>query len=825
MKSLLIGLAAALTFTATPAAATASAAELTPAAIDAYVRQTMESSGVPGMSVVVTQGGKTVHAAGYGHDSSGAPVTADTPMRVASLSKSFTAMAVMTLVEDGKIALDEPVAAQLPGFRMADPRASRITVRQLLNQTSGLSDRTIDIDDLESATSLADYTARLADDELAGEPGAKWEYCNVNYDLAARLVETASGRRFGDYMRERVFGPLGMKTSALSDDEIKPADGYNSVFGLWVSRPEMPGFHDDSGGGGVITTAADMGRWLSAQTGDGAPLVSAQSLRTMHTPGELRDYGMGWGVDGESGLLTHSGNLFTYNAAQAISPKTGYGFAVMTNNAALTDETYAVAMGLAAMSEGRTPAPGGGERQQFELVLAAIALLSAALGALGVLRARRWAARRAGRSRLRIGLRMIPVLLPAALFAFYPNLVSFLLNGRAVTWSQLTYFAVPLSITLLVAAVAGTLTAAVRLTRLRRICVRRKLTSYTNRRGAVHAHDRVRRPLRLARLARTHRMGPDVPAQRPGPGQPQAPAARRRDQLPVPAAHRGRNRAGPDLVTDRGQRPVRADPGRARVELVAALLRVQHRGAARGLPHRLRPHAQDPADRGPGRGHRCPAPGGGSAVRDHAGDHARRYADPMKGRPGRPAVLTTERIVAAAVEILDGEGLDALTMRRLGTVLGVAAMSLYRHVPNREALLAEVVNRIFAESVTEQPEETAWPEALMAFGASYRRVLLAHPNAVPLLATHPVDVDLGLRLLTGLLTRFEAGGVAQSDALTAVQSVGVYVLGHALAQVGTTPGTTPGTAQEPAAAAFYDQWFDAGLLAMVTGFERQLVGR
>lgn len=182
-------------------------------------------------------------------------------------------------------------------------------------------------------------------------------------------------------------------------------------------------------------------------------------------------------------------------------------------------------------------------------------------------------------------------------------------------------------------------------------------------------------------------------------------------------------------------------------------------------------------------------------------------------------MLTTERIVAAAVEILDAEGLEALTMRRLGTQLGVAAMSLNRHFPNRDALLAEVVNRLFAEAVADYAPETAWPEALTGFGVAYRRMLLAHPRAVPLVATHPVDVDLGLRLLTDLLSRFEAAGIASQDALTAVQSVGVYVLGHALAQVGTPPGE----AHDEAARAFYDQWFDSGLIAMVTGFERQLV--
>ncbi|MCK2215046.1 TetR/AcrR family transcriptional regulator C-terminal domain-containing protein [Actinomadura sp. ATCC 31491] len=187
-------------------------------------------------------------------------------------------------------------------------------------------------------------------------------------------------------------------------------------------------------------------------------------------------------------------------------------------------------------------------------------------------------------------------------------------------------------------------------------------------------------------------------------------------------------------------------------------------------------------------------------------------------RAGRPAVLTVERIVAAAVRVLDAEGLEALTMRRLGAELGVAAMSLYRHVPSREALLAEVVNRLFAEAATD-PGEAAWPEALTGFARSYRRVLLAHPNAVPLLAVHPVDVELGTALLAGLLGAFARAGVAGEEATTAVQSVAVYVLGHALAQVGAPPGGTPGPTGE---SAFYDGWFEAGLAAMVTGFARHL---
>ncbi|MEV8514623.1 serine hydrolase domain-containing protein [Dactylosporangium sp. NPDC051484] len=440
-------------------------------AIDSYLVQAMDSTALPGMSVVVTHQGEVVYAGGYGHDSAGEPVTAHTPMRVASVSKSFTAMAVMTLVDDGRISLDEPVARQLPGFRMADSRSGRITVRQLLNQTSGLSDATIDIREAESASSLAGYVASLDTGTLAAEPGTRWAYCNANYEVAARLVEVASGARFGDYLRQRVFGPLGMSDSTVGDRVVRPARGFNSLFGVWVARPELRDVPYGSGAGGVVTTATDVGKWLISQTGNGPQLVTPRSLNTMHASSQVRDYGMGWGretMDGTS-LLVHSGNLFTYTAVEAIVPGTGYGFAVMTNSASLYDDAYEILAGLVAISQGRTPTVPGGWRQRIELTLGLVAFVAAMLGGLGVVRSRRWANRRTGSPAWRIGLRLAPGLLPLPLFAGCPTLISFLMNGRTVTWEQLTYFAAPLTFAVAVAAAAGTVTTVLRLLGLRSI--------------------------------------------------------------------------------------------------------------------------------------------------------------------------------------------------------------------------------------------------------------------------------------------------------------------------------------------------------------------
>ncbi|GII76286.1 serine hydrolase [Sphaerisporangium rufum] len=473
MRRILLTVLAFSLFLASPdtALGAAPAVEPTPAAIDRYLREARDSTGLPGLSAVVTRGDRIVHATGTGHDASGRPVTADTPMRVASVSKSFTAAAVMTMVDEGRVALDRPVAAYLPEFRMADPRAGRITVRQLLNQTSGLSDRTVDIAATQRATSLAGYLRALRAGTLAAEPGARYEYCNVNYDVAARLVEAVDGRDFAGAMSARVFGRLGMKASAVGDRVVRPADGFISLYGAWVSRAELPGFR--GGAGGIVTTAGDMGRWLIGQTGHGPRMVTPKSLAAMHEHAPGTGYAMGWGEQVVAGhrLLVHSGNLFTYTAVQAIDPATGSGFAVLTNSASLYDDTYDILLGLVALADGRRPAAPGGTRQLTELALGLIALTAFGLGVLGVRRSGRWARRRAGRAWWRTAFRLAGGLVPAAVLATCPQWVSLLMNGRAVTWAQLTYFPAPLAITLAVAATAGLATAAARLARLRPVSI------------------------------------------------------------------------------------------------------------------------------------------------------------------------------------------------------------------------------------------------------------------------------------------------------------------------------------------------------------------
>ncbi|MEU4222668.1 serine hydrolase domain-containing protein [Nonomuraea sp. NPDC026600] len=140
---------------------------LTPTTIDGYIAQYREATGLPGVAVAVTKGKEVIHAAGYGRTATGDPVTADTPMALASASKSFTSLAVLQLVEKGQVELDKPVHGYLPEFQLADPRAAGITVRQLLNQTSGMADSAFREKSLPQPDSLQGAVTRLRDARLA----------------------------------------------------------------------------------------------------------------------------------------------------------------------------------------------------------------------------------------------------------------------------------------------------------------------------------------------------------------------------------------------------------------------------------------------------------------------------------------------------------------------------------------------------------------------------------------------------------------------------------------------------------------------------------
>jgi CubicO group peptidase (beta-lactamase class C family) len=428
MTRLLLVLAALLLGTATPAAAA------TAPDVDSYVRAYLDHTGLPGAAVAVTHGADVVRVAGYGHDAAGTPITASTRLPIASLSKSMTAFAVLQLAETHRLGLDEPVTRYLPEFRLADPRGARITVRMLLDQTSGMADSAFPDLELPQPHTLTEAVTRLRDAALADEPGAKFHYHNPNYEVAARIVEVVAGQPFAEYLRTRLFGPLGMASSTTVDEP--PADlspGYVRAFGVEVPVTEPDWF--TGGSHGVLSTAADLARWLLAQR-DGGGVLSPSSVALAHTPAPGRDYALGWAA-WRPGQLTHNGEWFSHTAAQILLPD-GYGVAVLaTTGMALDNDAESLAQGLATLLQGGAPEPALPAGEVADRVLAGLMLLSALLAVLGVVHARRWAGRRT--TWWHAGPRLLPCLVPGVVLALLPGLMSVLFAGRRGTFGQVLY--------------------------------------------------------------------------------------------------------------------------------------------------------------------------------------------------------------------------------------------------------------------------------------------------------------------------------------------------------------------------------------------------
>jgi CubicO group peptidase (beta-lactamase class C family) len=434
--------------------------------IDRYVHAYMERTDLPGAVVAVTRGEEVIRAAGYGHTAAGEAMTGQTPVPVASLSKSMTALAVMQLVEKGRINLDRPAHRYLPEFTMADRRAEEITVRQLLNQTSGMADSAYPDLTRPQAHTLTEAVADMRDAGLAAEPGTEWNYHNPNYFVAARLVEVVSGQPFAEYMATQVFGPLGMthtESVKSTDDMPDHARGYVRAYGMLFSRSHPRWFA--AGGHGVVTTAEDLSQWLIAQNNQGMSatgrrVVSSRSIDVMHTPPEGREYAMGWSLSppGEQPQqIRHTGELLTHNSIQTLLPDSGTGIAIVTNTGMVSGDDAAVMLqGLVDLAEGRSPTVETPFTMKADYVLAALTLLAIALGTLGTVRARRWARRAADRPLWRGSLRLLPCVLPIILFVQLTDLVGLLMN-RQGTLAQLMYIWPALVILLGAAALASTM--------------------------------------------------------------------------------------------------------------------------------------------------------------------------------------------------------------------------------------------------------------------------------------------------------------------------------------------------------------------------------
>ncbi|HKP81713.1 MAG TPA: serine hydrolase domain-containing protein [Pyrinomonadaceae bacterium] len=296
------------------------AQDFSAAKIDDYIRAEMQSQQIPGVALAVVKDGNVVLARGYGFANveHQVPVKPETIFQSGSTGKQFTATAVMMLVEEGKLSLEDKITKYFTGA----PEAWReITVRHMLTHTSGMTDYPPDFDMRRDYTE-DDLFQRIKTIPLAFQPGEKWSYSNIAYVMLGILIHKVSGKFYGDFLQERIFKPLGMSTARIiSEADIIPnrAAGYRLVNGQLKNQSWVSPTLNTTADGALYLTVYDMAKWDAALYTD--KLLKRTTLEQMWTPvklnnGKTQPYGFGWSLGEVRGhrIIEHGGSWQGFKA-------------------------------------------------------------------------------------------------------------------------------------------------------------------------------------------------------------------------------------------------------------------------------------------------------------------------------------------------------------------------------------------------------------------------------------------------------------------------------------------------------------------------------
>ena len=300
---------------------------------------------LPGAAVLVSRDGEVLFGKGYGLADVGnrVPVTPDTKFRIGSVSKQFTAAAILKLQEQGKLSVTDTLSTFLPNY----PRGDEVTLHHLLTHTSGIHNYTTKADFLDLATvpvTPEDQIDYFKDDPYDFDPGEEWVYSNSGYYLLAYVVQVVSEQSFGDFLREQFLEPLGMHDSGLHDSSTvltHEAFGYTYASGA-VAKALNWDMSRALGAGNVYSTVHDLQRWNEAVFSHEA--LTEETMQAVLTPARLNDgsiadalggqYGYGWMTTDMRGMqvISHSGGLHGFVAFLAWVPEKRLTVTVLHNS-------------------------------------------------------------------------------------------------------------------------------------------------------------------------------------------------------------------------------------------------------------------------------------------------------------------------------------------------------------------------------------------------------------------------------------------------------------------------------------------------------------
>lgn len=438
---------------------------------DAMVEQALDRefgpSAVPGVAYAVVDDGEVTAAGARGvtRAADDTAVTPDTPFLIGSVSKSFTALAIMQLVEAGRIDLDGTLATYLGEF--AGHRAEGVTVRQLLTHTSGYS--TLQGNQSEApeggtSDTLAGRVAQLTDVDPAHPPGERWEYSNTNYLLLGRIVEVVSGQSFQRYVDDNVLEPIGMAHSFVADGTVHDdmAVGHTPWFGTKRPLPSNVTPRSTAPAGGIVASAADVALYLQTLMNGRDDVLSAEGKKLMLSASAASpSYGFGWFIDSSMGTVWHSGLTPGVESLATMTPTEHKAVIVLVNGSSGVGfgETAPLLNAVTTAALGLGP-PGDNSRWPQQTLFLGLALLP-----IIYLLAIAWAWWRRARIRAKSG--------PSGLFSLWFPLLTTLVtawvmlvlvpNQFGAPLSTITLYQPDLGLLLILGAATGLLWAAVRL--------------------------------------------------------------------------------------------------------------------------------------------------------------------------------------------------------------------------------------------------------------------------------------------------------------------------------------------------------------------------
>ncbi len=307
--------------------------------IDTDVRALLSAAHAQGATIAIVQGGAIVYTRGYGlrDVAKSLPADAHTRYEIGSITKQFTAAAILQLKEAGKIDLDATVATYLPSIS----HAKELTIRQLLTHTSGLEDY-VDIPNFETLAgtpaTFDQLMSRVSKMPLGFTPGAQFKYSSTNYLILGRIIELVTGQSWEAYVQQHLFAPAGMTDSATMAQEGELADmarGYVYAQGhATESKPIAESWA--SSAGGIVSTAGDLQKWGEALSS--GRIISTSDYQLLTSPARLADgsaaeYGFAMKIDRFEGQprVWHDGNTNGFDGSDQFFPSQDVRIIVLTN--------------------------------------------------------------------------------------------------------------------------------------------------------------------------------------------------------------------------------------------------------------------------------------------------------------------------------------------------------------------------------------------------------------------------------------------------------------------------------------------------------------